>query len=187
LPLFEACKEEELRVWLSMLEKGVNSPVTSSAGRLFDAAASIAGVRQISNFEGQAAMELEFARGGAETGDSYSFDLLPGDISRKALVVDWAPAIRDMMADLKTGTPVALVSARFHNTLAEMIVAVAERVGERQVALTGGCFQNAYLAERTIVRLRDAGFQPYWHQRVPPNDGGIALGQIVGAALQREA
>ncbi|HET9492631.1 MAG TPA: carbamoyltransferase HypF [Chloroflexia bacterium] len=188
LPAAVECSEEELRVWLSMLEKGVNSPVTSSAGRLFDAVSSIAGVRQVSNHEGQAAMELEFAIDGAEVGDSYSFHVLPpGGISREAMVVDWGPAVLDMLSDLSAKTPVEVVSARFHNTLAEMIVAVAERVGERQVALTGGCFQNAYLLERAIERLRDEGFQPYWHQRIPPNDGGIALGQIVGAALQHEA
>jgi hydrogenase maturation protein HypF len=187
LPRAVDCGDEELRVWLSMLEKGVNSPVTSSAGRLFDAVASIVGLRQISNHEGQAAMELEFATGGVQAEDWYGFNVLPSDISHEAMVVDWEPTIYDMLADLDQGTPVTLASARFHNTLAEMIVAVAERVGEQCVALTGGCFQNAYLAERAIRRLREAGFRPYWHQRVPPNDGGIALGQIVGAAMQHGA
>jgi hydrogenase maturation protein HypF len=145
------------------------------------------GLRQISNHEGQAAMELEFATGGVQAEDWYGFNVLPSDISHEAMVVDWEPTIYDMLADLDQGTPVTVASARFHNTLAEMIVAVAERVGEQCVALTGGCFQNAYLAERAIRRLREAGFRPYWHQRVPPNDGGIALGQIVGAAMQRGA
>jgi hydrogenase maturation protein HypF len=154
---------------------------------LFDAVASLVGVRHISNHEGQAAMELEFAIGRAEVDDSYRFHVLPSDISHESMVVDWEPAIYDMLADLDQGTPVMVVSARFHNTLAEMIVAVAERVGEQRVALTGGCFQNAYLTERAIARLREAGFKPYWHQRIPPNDGGIALGQIVGAALRHDA
>jgi hydrogenase maturation protein HypF len=66
--------------------------------------------------------------------------------------------------------------------LAEIIVAVARKVGESRILLTGGCFQNRYLVERSVSRLLDAGFQPYWHQRVPPNDGGIALGQVVAAA-----
>jgi hydrogenase maturation protein HypF len=161
--------------------------MTSSAGRLFDAVASLAGVRHTSNHEGQAAMELEFAIGRVEVDDSYRFHVLPSDISHEAMVVDWEPAIYDMLADLDRGTPVTVVSARFHNTLAEMIVGVAERVGEQRVALTGGCFQNAYLTERAIARLREAGFKPYWHQRIPPNDGGIALGQIVGAALRHDA
>jgi hydrogenase maturation protein HypF len=73
------------------------------------------------------------------------------------------------------------MAAAFHNTLAEVIVAVAQRLGEPRVVLTGGCFQNRYLTERAVRRLRAAGFRPYWHQRVPPNDGGLALGQVVAA------
>jgi hydrogenase maturation protein HypF len=78
------------------------------------------------------------------------------------------------------------ISAKFHNTLAEAIVGVAQRFGERRVVLTGGCFQNRYLAERAVTRLRTEGLQPYWHQRVPPNDGGIALGQVVAALRKRQ-
>ena len=77
--------------------------------------------------------------------------------------------------------PLAEYSAKFHNALAEAVVAVARRTGERRVVLSGGCFQNRYLTERTVRRLQAEGFQPYWHQRVPPNDGGIALGQVVAA------
>jgi hydrogenase maturation protein HypF len=80
--------------------------------------------------------------------------------------------------------PSGLVSARFHNTLAEAIVAVAKQVGQERVVLTGGCFQNRYLTERTVRRLTQEGFRPYWHQRIPPNDGGIALGQLVAASRQ---
>jgi hydrogenase maturation protein HypF len=74
-----------------------------------------------------------------------------------------------------------LISAKFHNTLAEIIVAVATQVGQPRLALSGGCFQNRYLTERTAARLEQEGFRPYWHQRIPPNDGGLALGQIVAA------
>jgi hydrogenase maturation protein HypF len=77
-----------------------------------------------------------------------------------------------------------MLSAKFHNTLVEMMVAVAKHVGEERVILTGGCFQNKFLTELAIQRLRAAGFQPYWHQRIPPNDGGIALGQIMAASRQ---
>ncbi|MEO8682133.1 MAG: hypothetical protein ABI665_24005, partial [Vicinamibacterales bacterium] len=93
-------------------------------------------------------------------------------------VVDWEPMIASILRDVAEATPVGVISARFHNTLADAIVAVAARVGEPQVVLTGGCFQNKALSERAIDRLRDAGFKPYWHQRVPPNDGGLSLGQI---------
>jgi hydrogenase maturation protein HypF len=84
--------------------------------------------------------------------------------------------------DVSRGVPTRIISAKFHNTMVESIVAVARRIGEEKVALSGGCFQNKYLTERAIRRLREEGFRPYWHQRIPPNDGGIALGQIVAAA-----
>jgi hydrogenase maturation protein HypF len=100
--------------------------------------------------------------------------------------LDWEPMIRSLLSDLGAATPVAVMSARFHNTLAEMIVAVAERHGVPQVALSGGCFQNRYLTERAVRRLVETGFAPHWHQRVPPNDGGIALGQIMAAARSKE-
>jgi len=99
------------------------------------------------------------------------------------LVVDWRPLVKDMLADVKRHPPVGLISAKFHNTLAKIIVAVAKRVGQPQVALSGGCFQNRYLTERTAARLEQEGFRPYWHQRIPPNDGGIALGQIVATLM----
>ena len=79
-----------------------------------------------------------------------------------------------------------MIAARFHNSLAEAIVAVALMVGEKRVLLTGGCFQNKYLTERTVARLEATDFKPYWHQRIPPNDGGIALGQLAAAAALRQ-
>ena len=90
--------------------------------------------------------------------------------------------IPEILLDLQNGDSPGIVSAKFHNTLTEIIVAVARKVGEPRVLLTGGCFQNRFLIERSIQRLSETGFQPYWHQRVPPNDGGIALGQVVAAA-----
>ena len=92
--------------------------------------------------------------------------------------------IEALLADLKRGLAVSQISARFHNALAEAIVAVARQIGQQRVVLSGGCFQNRYLTERTIRRLQEEGFRPYWHQRVPPNDGGIALGQVVAALRQ---
>ena len=90
--------------------------------------------------------------------------------------------IPEILIDLQKAKPVGIIAAKFHNTLSEIIVAVALEIALPNVVLTGGCFQNRYLAERSIRRLSDAGFKPCWHQRVPPNDGGIALGQVVGAA-----
>jgi hydrogenase maturation protein HypF len=92
--------------------------------------------------------------------------------------------VEAILADLKRRVPIAQISARFHNALAEAIVAVAKRVGQPRVVLSGGCFQNRYLTERSVQRLQEEGFRPYWHQRVPPNDGGISLGQVVAALRQ---
>jgi hydrogenase maturation protein HypF len=89
--------------------------------------------------------------------------------------------IEAILSDVQKGVAGGRISAKFHNALAEAVVAVAKKSGERCVVLSGGCFQNRYLTERTVRRLQAEGFQPYWHQRVPPNDGGIALGQVVAA------
>jgi hydrogenase maturation protein HypF len=157
---------------VTMLEKGLHTPRTSSAGRLFDAVAALIGIRQICTFEGQAAMELEWSLEGYESEERY-------DVASE----DWEPIVRGIVGDLRRGVPVGRIAARFHNSLTEIIVRVATGVGDEKVALSGGCFQNRVLVERTVHKLREAGFRPYWHQRVPPNDGGIAVGQL--AALAR--
>lgn len=191
---FAAVREfssHERELLKAMLQMDLNAPVTSSAGRLFDGVASIAGLRQIVRFEGQAAMELEFAIGGVITDEAYRFGIAACRFetpdssfrgSRSAIIIDWAPTVRDILDDLRSGTPVGPVSAKFHNTLVEMIVAASLRIGEERVVLTGGCFQNKYLTEVAVRRLEREGFRAYWHQRVPPNDGGIALGQAVAAS-----
>jgi hydrogenase maturation protein HypF len=92
--------------------------------------------------------------------------------------------IQSILSDLNHRIPISLISARFHNALAEAIVALAKRFAQPRVVLSGGCFQNRYLTERTVQRLREESFRPYWHQRIPPNDGGIALGQVVAALRQ---
>ena len=89
--------------------------------------------------------------------------------------------IAAILADIEHGASLGLISAKFHNALVEAIVTVAKRVGPNRVVLSGGCFQNRYLTERAVRRLQAEGFRPYWHQRVPPNDGGIALGQVIAA------
>ena len=167
-----------------MLGAGLNSPTTTSAGRLFDAVASLIHLRQRVSFEGQAAMELEFALDGIETEEAYSLSISKGD-ERLPLRLDWAPTIRAILQDVESGAQACHVSARFHNGLAEAIVEVAKRIGEERVVLSGGCFQNRYLTERAVRRLQTEGFRVYWHQRVPPNDGGIALGQVMAALRQK--
>jgi hydrogenase maturation protein HypF len=173
--------EHELAAIKGMLERRLNSPLTSSAGRLFDAVAALTGLRQITRFEGQAAMELEFALGDASSNNCYPVPSENSVQRQSAIRLDWSPMVQAILADVTAGIAVSAISAKFHNTLAAAIVAVAQRVGQERVVLTGGCFQNRHLTERTVRRLQAAGFRPYWHQRVPPNDGGIALGQIIAA------
>ncbi len=192
----------ELATLKTMLAKQLNSPVTTSMGRLFDAVASLVNLRQQIHFEGQAAMELEFALDGVETDEAYPLRIADCGLRNKMasegetnselrtpnseMILDWSPMIEGILADVKTGIPAGVISAKFHNALAEGIVAVAKRAGQNRVVLSGGCFQNRYLTERAMRRLQAEGFRPYWHQRVPPNDGGIALGQVVAALRRKE-
>jgi hydrogenase maturation protein HypF len=178
--LLSAFDRSELSLIRQMLEKGVNAPLTSSAGRLFDAVAGLIGLRLRASFEGQAAMELEFAAH-ERVDDKYSFTLQ----EKSPLVIDWQPAILEIIDDLRAGKTPGMISAKFHNMLAEMIVAVARKIRQEKVVLSGGCFQNRLLTERTIDRLTAENFRPYWHQRIPPNDGGISLGQVVAATMSK--
>jgi hydrogenase maturation protein HypF len=184
-PPLQSFAATELPALAGMLRTGVNSPLTSSAGRLFDAVAAFLGIRQIARFEGQAAMELEFIIDATRTDGTYSFELERQEKTGggSILAVDWRPMVKDILADVKRHLAVGLISAKFHNTLVEVIVSVARRVGQPRVALSGGCFQNRYLTERAAARLEAEGFRPYWHQHIPPNDGGIALGQIVATLM----
>jgi hydrogenase maturation protein HypF len=163
------------------LARGVNAPRTSSAGRLFDAVASLAGLRQVMQFEGQAAMELEWAAdspGAPVARREYPF---PVEDRAGVLVADWEPLVRMVLDDVRDGVAVGPIAAGFHDALARLIAAVAARLKAPRVVLTGGCFQNRRLLELAVGALRGAGVRPYWHQRIPPNDGGIALGQAVAA------
>jgi len=177
LPLFESVGERQWRIVDRMIARGINTVPTSSCGRLFDAVAAIAGLRQETNYEGQAAIELEMAAAdGVE--ESYGFEI-EGDS------VDVRPAIQAIVRDLHSGVPAAVISAKFHNTLAAIVVDVcrALRAQERlrRVCLSGGTFQNFTLVKGAVRRLRAAGFEVFLHAEVPPNDGGLALGQAAVA------
>jgi hydrogenase maturation protein HypF len=167
-------------VLVRMIERSINAPLTSSVGRLFDAAASLLGIRHVSRFEGQAAMELEWLVRNDASSSPYT---LSAATTREKLILDWEPMISSMRADLAEGVPLAGIARGFHDCLAQAIVTVARSVGVERVVLTGGCFQNRYLTETAVRMLDEAGFRAYVHQRVPPNDGGIALGQAVAARL----
>jgi hydrogenase maturation protein HypF len=172
--------EKDLNILLAQLEKKINTPVTSSMGRLFDAAAAMAGVRQQVNYEGQAAIEFEALADPAEEG-KYPFGL-EGDQVRVRGVLE------ALVSDVKSGVPVAKISARFHNGVAEavreMCATIKSETGIDEVALSGGVWQNITLLGRTLSLLKKAGFRVYLHREVPPNDGGLSLGQVVVAAAR---
>jgi hydrogenase maturation protein HypF len=177
----------ELDTLLSLLTRSLHAPRTSSMGRLFDAVAAMCGLPPVISFEGQAAMALEFAAErladhALPRGDAYPLPL-SGEVPA---VADWEPLIRAVLRDAKAGQPPSRIGIRFHNALAELAVAVARRSGCSQLVLSGGCFQNALLTDRVRRRLLESGFGVYTHRRVPPGDGGIALGQVAVATRQME-
>jgi hydrogenase maturation protein HypF len=165
----------------SVARSGVNAPLTSSAGRLFDAVSSLLGVRDVVTYEGQAAIELEHVADPGETG-TYAVPVSNDAVAR----IQVGELVRAVTADLVHATPVPVVAARFHNALADVVVDVCGRVRDLQglstVALSGGVFQNALLVARCLDRLEGAGFTVLTHRHVPPNDGGISLGQAAVAA-----
>ncbi|MBX2989801.1 MAG: carbamoyltransferase HypF [Bacteroidetes bacterium] len=172
----------DLRLLQRVMVQGVNSPRTTSVGRLFDAVASIVNLAHKVSYEGQAAVALEYAIDDHENQSFYEYHIETKQSEPLLFSIDWAPMIVGIIHDVNSEIPISCISAKFHNTLVEMIVGVARLQGAQRIALTGGCFQNKYLTERAVKRLREEGFTPYWHQRIPPNDGGISLGQIAFAA-----
>lgn len=176
----QAASPEAVRVLRQQLERGINCVATTSIGRLFDAVAALAGVKQSIGYEAEAAMNLEALA--AEAGDptaSYALPVLPGEPLR----IDWRPAVLRIVEDVGAGLDSAVVAARFHAGVATAIVDVCTQLrsstGINTVGLTGGVFQNALLVKLAVEALRAAAFDVLVHQRVPPNDGGLALGQAV--------
>lgn len=170
----------EVRIVRSLIEKRLCAPPTSSVGRLFDAVGSLAGLRDRASFEGQAAMELQWAAERAEADGAYPFDSSPDG------VIDTRPIIAGVAADTRRGAPVPDIARRFHSALVKIIETVCARIrnttGHRKVVLSGGVFQNGLLSGETTSRLAARGFEVYTHRLVPPNDGGLALGQLAIAA-----
>ncbi|MBX0328534.1 carbamoyltransferase HypF [Oscillochloris sp. ZM17-4] len=175
-----------------MIFQGINSPLTSSAGRLFDGVAALLGLRQRVSFEGQAAIALEHLADPGERA-AYAFDIhyaqVPappapaGGVSCVAepLIVDWASAIVALLNDMKRGVEPARAAARFHNGAIAAITEVAGLLGVEQIALSGGCFQNRLLAEGAIAQLGAAGRRALLPRLVPANDGGVSFGQVAAA------
>ena len=184
-PLREFSRSQR-RLLAQMLQRGVNTPVTTSVGRLFDGIAALVGLYQRVSFEGQAAMALEFAADPSTRG-AYPLVLeerREAGATRPTWVLDWQPLLTALLDDLQHNVPVGIIAARFHNALVNGIVAVAQQVGHERVVLSGGCFQNRWLTEGAAMALRRAGFEVLLHRQVPPNDGCVSLGQVVVAAAK---
>ncbi len=162
-----------------MIDQQINSPLTSSCGRLFDAVASLIGIRDKISYEGQAVIEMEaLCQEGIKEGYSYLWERV-GNL----FLISPEDIFREIVTDLKQGVNQAILATKFHNTVANFTVSLCVKIREEtqlnQVALSGGVFQNRYLSERIINQLKEKGFQVYFQRKVPPNDGGISLGQAV--------
>lgn len=163
-----------------MISKGVNSPLTSSLGRLFDGVAAIIGLRNSVYFEGQAAMELEMVAHAGHQG-IYPYEWNDNHV----FTVAFAPIIRGIVADVHAAVPVPIISAKFHATLIRLFTELCDQIrnnnGLDRIALSGGVFQNSILLSGLCHALGKKGFSVYTHTKVPANDGGISLGQAVAA------
>jgi hydrogenase maturation protein HypF len=175
---------DKLSIIEKMIDKNINSPLTSSCGRLFDAASSLIGIRDEISYEGQAAMELEsFCASGIKK--RYNFCVCK---EGEEFIIDPREIFIDIIEDLKKGIDKKVMAAKFHNTVAEFTLnlcgKIRENTGINKIALSGGVFQNRYLTEKIISLLEKDDFQVYTQRKVPPNDGGISLGQAVVAGYK---
>jgi hydrogenase maturation protein HypF len=171
----------------TMMQKSVNSPRTSSMGRLFDGVAALLGLNSNLgldsklSYEGEAAIKLQNLAESADGTSTYSISIKK---SREQNLLDWGPMIKEIILDFKNLVPNEVIARKFHFTLVKGLVEFALMAGEKRIILTGGCFQNQILLEATIQQLREKHFVVFWPQQIPPNDGGISLGQIMAAHLE---
>jgi hydrogenase maturation protein HypF len=183
IPFVQQLDRRRVEVLRRMIERGVNSPLTSSCGRLFDAVAALVGIRQRVTYEAQAAIELEMAIEPSGEDVAYPFALAPDGGGWR---IDTRPLFAALIEDLRKGLAVGIISRRFHNGLVEVFARLAgllrERTALNRVCLSGGTFQNAYLLEHLCARLGASGFEVFTHAEVPTGDGGLSLGQAVVAA-----
>ena len=185
LPLLDTIDPVELQLIQKQLERGINSPLTSSAGRLFDAVAAIAGVRGEVDYEAQAAIELEMlAPEDVRDCGSYPFSI---DEQDSVSIIRLGQLLAAVIKDMRDNNSPSIISARFHNTVTQVIVETCRRIsqqtGLKEVALSGGVFQNRLLLRLSVEALNQEGFTVFTHSLVPPNDGGISLGQAVVASF----
>jgi hydrogenase maturation protein HypF len=189
IPWIQKMDRSVAEVVLRASRRRLNSPMTTSCGRLFDAVAALTGVRQTVSYEGQAAIELEMALGHGPTAVSAGTGVYPFPVDTPtgsdALVLDPMPLTRAVVEDLVAEVPVCAVSHRFHAALVQALLRaidhVAGETGLREVVLSGGCFCNRFLTDGLVTALAGKGLAVFTHQVVPPGDGGLALGQAVVA------
>jgi hydrogenase maturation protein HypF len=181
LPVIKEIEKEKIDIVIEMIKKRINSPMTSSMGRLFDGIASMVGIRQHINFEGQAAMELEMMSDDTTT-EAYDFEM----ISDKSPVIQTFPIIRGVAHDIAKGVSQQVIGSKFHQTIVRLFTKVCEMVrsktGINTVAMSGGVFQNRILLCGLKSSLKDKNFKTIAQKKVPCNDGGLSLGQAVAAA-----
>ncbi|MBF0570668.1 MAG: carbamoyltransferase HypF [Candidatus Omnitrophica bacterium] len=192
LPCVKAFNPSQLALIRKMIEQKINTPHTSSMGRLFDGISSIIGLCHKASFEGQAAMSLEFRASNTLALPFYCYKITSAQQDAsffggepkqgEMILVDWSPMVTGIIEDFRQGIQAASIASRLHRTLAEIIIDIARLANKNKVVLTGGCFQNKFLTQMAVDRLRQEGFSPYWQQQVPANDGGISLGQMYIAA-----
>jgi len=179
IPILKRLDGKKVMTILRMIQRGVNSPLTSSCGRLFDAVSSLIGIRDVTTYEAQAAIELEMTAD-AKTSNVYGYKI---ETENDVDTINVQKMVREIVSDLQKDVPKAIISAKFHNTVADFIVKTCERIREQnnidEVVLSGGVFQNRRLITKVLTQLRARKFTPYFHSRVPTNDGGVSLGQAV--------
>jgi hydrogenase maturation protein HypF len=180
LPCVAQVPFAERKLFLKMLEKRLNSPLTSSCGRLFDAVAALIGLRGRVSYEGQAAIELEALAESVESGTVYPYE---SKSVEECVVSDFSPMIRSIVQDMESERSIAQIARGFHNTLsaatAEVCGLIRKETGIERVVLSGGVFQNKLLSEGVYSLLAENGFHVFTQRLAPPNDGGIALGQAI--------
>jgi hydrogenase maturation protein HypF len=195
LPFAESIDPQERRIVVQQIEKGINTPLTSSCGRLFDAVSALLDVRGEVTYEAQAAIELEMLatpgpNGRADELDRWLERPYPYGVERDddGWVIRVGPLMAAVVEDVRTEVPAAKISQRFHATLAVMTADMCDKIRQehhlKRVALSGGCYQNQLLLRLTLIALQNRDFDVLIHGRVPPNDGGISLGQAAVAAHQ---
>jgi hydrogenase maturation protein HypF len=183
IPFVRQLDRRKVTTLLRMAERGVNAPLTSSCGRLFDAVAALAGIRGQVNYEAQAAIELEMAIDGPGDGSAYPLALKE---TESGWEIGTRPLFEALLKDISERTSLNVISQRFHNGLVEVIARLAALLrgstNLNRVCLSGGTFQNSYLLEHLTSRLEAGGFEVFTHSEVPAGDGGLSLGQAMIAA-----